>query len=207
MANLICEMNDVMNGHYTIPETKDQVANLLFMLEGEDILDQLVNKEYSEGIIQRRFGNINTKEIIFAVESMKNYIQTEMDTSIRVTHISNLDSSAIRQISNFHVERTSAAVMFDAKKRIPSINPDKNEIKEKISQLVLEKNFPLTGDYQKALKERLFNFFLEEADIEIDSEKLITRVVSILVAQVKSGAVSEDNVADLLRTNIAPKYW
>jgi predicted RND superfamily exporter protein len=207
MANLICEMNDVMNGHYTIPETKEQVANLLFMLEGEDILDQLVNKEYTEGVIQGRFGNIKTKEIIFAVESMKNYIQTEMDTSISIVHISELNSSSFREILDFHVGRISTAVIYDAIKRLPSVEIEKSMIEEKINQLALEKNFQLTEDNQQALKDRLFNFFQEEADIEIDSESIIFDVTAKIVEEVKNGTVSENQIANLLRSNVPSKYW
>jgi len=109
LADLVCEMNDVMNGHYTIPETEEQVANLLFMLEGEDILDQLVKKDYSEGVIQARFGNLNTQRIVEAVDTMNHYIQSEMDMRIRVTRLSELDQDLRQQALDFQIERITAA--------------------------------------------------------------------------------------------------
>jgi len=44
ITDLICEMNWVMNGHYTIPDTREGVVNLWFFLDGNEVLDQLVTK-------------------------------------------------------------------------------------------------------------------------------------------------------------------
>jgi uncharacterized protein len=46
ITDLVCRMNEVMNGRSTIPETREELANLLFMLEGEEVLEQLVKKDY-----------------------------------------------------------------------------------------------------------------------------------------------------------------
>jgi predicted RND superfamily exporter protein len=50
IADLICEMNYVMNDHYSIPETRKGVENLWFFLEGNEILPQLINSENNEGL-------------------------------------------------------------------------------------------------------------------------------------------------------------
>ncbi len=42
LADLIVRMNEIMTGHKTIPETGVQVANLLFLLEGDETMNQLV---------------------------------------------------------------------------------------------------------------------------------------------------------------------
>ena len=207
IADLICEMNDVMNGHYTIPETKEQVANLLFMLEGEDIIDQLVNKDYSEGIIQARFGNMNTKLIVNTVEAIDNYIQTEMDSSLIAIPISKIKQDIFPKFQNYQIERIGTAIVYDAKNRMPAVNLQKSQIKDKVKQFASEKNYPLTEDSQILLKERLYNFFLEEADIEIDSDKIIANVVSHIAALVKDRNVSVGDIARLLKSNIPPKYW
>jgi len=137
LADLICNMNEVMNGHYTIPETKEQVANLLFMLEGEDIIE----------------------------------------------------------------------LSLDAKKRLPSAQIDQSGIEERINILAANMNFPLSNEYQNALKDRLRMFFEEEADIEIDSEKIIARLVNLIADKAKKGMISEDGVATLLRKNVPFRYW
>lgn len=207
IADLICEMNDVMNGHYTIPETKEQVANLLFMLEGEDIIDQLVNKDYSEGIIQARFGNMNTKLIVNTVEAIDNYIQTEMDTSLIAIPVSKIKPDVFPKFQNYQIERIGTAIIYDAKNRMPAVNLQKSQIKDKVKQFASEKNYPLTEDSQILLKERLYNFFLEEADIEIDSDKIIANVVSHVAAFAKDRNVAVGDIARLLKSNIPPKYW
>ena len=50
-ADLIMSVNEAAFGEKMIPETEEQVENLSFMLEGRPILSQLVNSDYTEGII------------------------------------------------------------------------------------------------------------------------------------------------------------
>ncbi|MCK4448365.1 MAG: MMPL family transporter, partial [Candidatus Marinimicrobia bacterium] len=45
IADLICEMNYVMNDRYCIPDTREEVANLWFFFEGNEILPQLINSQ------------------------------------------------------------------------------------------------------------------------------------------------------------------
>ena len=48
---LIAQENWLMNGVYAIPETKDGVANLWFMLEGHDILKTFVTDDRKKGLV------------------------------------------------------------------------------------------------------------------------------------------------------------
>ncbi len=59
IADLICEMNDLINGTYTVPPTKEGVSNLWVMIEGQDILDLMITKDRKEALIQ---GNLATEE-------------------------------------------------------------------------------------------------------------------------------------------------
>ena len=118
IADLICNMNEVMNGHYTIPETKEQVANLLFMIEGEDIIEQLVNKDYSEGIVQASFGSMDTKLMTNTVVAIDNYLNTELDSNITIAKISELNPKQLKKIRNSQIKRISAELSFDRSKSV-----------------------------------------------------------------------------------------
>jgi len=50
VVDLICEMNDAMNNRYRIPDTRDKIANLWFFIEGNEILNQMINHDRTEGI-------------------------------------------------------------------------------------------------------------------------------------------------------------
>jgi len=207
LADLICNMNEVMNGHYTIPETKEQVANLLFMLEGEDIIDQMVNKDYSEGIVQARFGSLDTKLMSEAVDAIDHYLESEMDSVITVVRTSQMTPDNLQKIKSFQIKRAGQELSLDAKKRLPSAQIDQSGIEERINVLAANMNFPLSNEYQNALRDRLRMFFEEEADIEIDSEKIIARLVNLIADKAKKGMISEDGVATLLKKNVPFRYW
>ena len=50
------EMNDIMDGGKTIPDDPGRVANLMFLIEGQDMVTQLLNGDKSEGQIQAMTG-------------------------------------------------------------------------------------------------------------------------------------------------------
>ena len=81
VADLIEEMNDVMGEGKVIPDSKYKVSNLWFLLEGEEIMSQLVNSDKTEAVIQATIGNVNTGMIRELVENVDNYIE-KTDTSI-----------------------------------------------------------------------------------------------------------------------------
>ncbi|NOZ04273.1 MAG: MMPL family transporter [FCB group bacterium] len=207
IADLICNMNEVMNGHYTIPETRDQVANLLFMLEGEDIIEQLVNKDYSEGIVQASFGSMDTKLMTNTVIAIDNYLNTELDSNITIAKISELKPEQLRKIRDYQVKRISAELSFDARKRESSARIDRNKIERALKTLTADMAFPLTDQYESALKERLRNFFFEEADVEIESADIINNLVELITTKARNAVIPEPQIARLLRKNIPPRYW
>jgi predicted RND superfamily exporter protein len=206
IADLICNMNEVMNGHYTIPETREQVANLLFMLEGEDIIDQLVNKDYTEGIIQARFGNQNTKLMSNTVTAIDNYLSTNLDTSLAVVQMSELSNETIGAVRAFQIKRISEEIYFDAQKRVPNEQVNIANFEKQLNNLCNDK-YPLAHANVNKLKEKLINFFVEEADVEISSDKVISTVTDKIIKIAVDNKVTEKNVENLLRKNVPYKYW
>ncbi len=74
VADLIEEMNDVMGEGKKIPDEEAKIQQLWFLLEGQDIMEQLVSYDLNEGLIQ---GNISTtdNEILTAFcDDLEKYI-------------------------------------------------------------------------------------------------------------------------------------
>jgi predicted RND superfamily exporter protein len=72
VVELIEAMNDAMVDELAIPESEAQVANLWFLLEGEESLYQLVNETADEAVIQATMESINTgvmSELIQVINS------------------------------------------------------------------------------------------------------------------------------------------
>ena len=75
VVELIEEMSDVMDEGKVIPDSKDKVSNLWFLLEGEEIMSQLVNSDKTEAVIQATIVNVNTNRIRELVADIESYIK------------------------------------------------------------------------------------------------------------------------------------
>lgn len=102
VADLIEEMSDVMGEGKKIPDSKDKVSNLWFLLEGEEIMNQLVNPDKSEAVIQATIVNVNTARIRRLVENIEEYIKKANNSNVIFTQTGmpsiyqNLDDSIMR---------------------------------------------------------------------------------------------------------------
>lgn len=83
VADLIEEMNDVMGEGKIIPDSRDKINNLWFLIEGEEVMSQLVNPDKTETIIQATMANVdNPAQIRELDKNIKEYINKKTDASI-----------------------------------------------------------------------------------------------------------------------------
>jgi len=76
VADLIEEMSYVIGEGRKIPDTRAKVTNLWFLLEGEEIMAQLVNSEYTEAVIQATLGSgLKIHKVKRLVEALDGYIK------------------------------------------------------------------------------------------------------------------------------------
>lgn len=75
VADLIEEMNDVMGEGKKIPDEKNKIEQLWFLLDGQDIMSQLVTDELDEGIIQSKFTSAYSEDAEKFVLYMNEYIK------------------------------------------------------------------------------------------------------------------------------------
>lgn len=81
VADFIEQMNDCMGEGKKIPDSRDKVSNLWFLLEGEDLIKQLVNDDKTEGIIQASMVNVDTKRYHEIDKALDDYISSVKDKS------------------------------------------------------------------------------------------------------------------------------
>ena len=74
VVELIEEMNWVITDNREIPETSAEVGNLWFLLEGEESLSQMVNRNATEGLIMGNVVSINSAIIERIVKAVDQYI-------------------------------------------------------------------------------------------------------------------------------------
>jgi len=74
IADLVEEMNDVMGEGKKIPDEKAKIENLWFLLDGQDIMPQLVSDELDKAIIQSKFASTDSKVLTEFVNYMDNFV-------------------------------------------------------------------------------------------------------------------------------------
>jgi predicted RND superfamily exporter protein len=74
LTDLITEMNHVMGEGWTIPEQRDKIANLWFLLEGQETLDQLVNSGKTEGVIQATVKGVYNEQSEGLIRRIEKYM-------------------------------------------------------------------------------------------------------------------------------------
>jgi hydrophobe/amphiphile efflux-3 (HAE3) family protein len=84
VADLVEQMNDVMGEGNTIPDNKAKIGQLWFLLDGQDIMSQLVSDDLDKGIIQSKFASIETEKIDAFTLKMNQYIQENSTDSCKI---------------------------------------------------------------------------------------------------------------------------
>jgi hypothetical protein len=75
VADLIEQMNDAMGEGEEIPDDKAKIEQLWFLLDGQEVMPQLVNDDLTKGIIQSKFASVDSKELEEFTAKMKRFIE------------------------------------------------------------------------------------------------------------------------------------
>ena len=73
IADLIEEMNDVMGEGSIIPDERAKIEQLWFLLDGQEILDQMVNYEMDEALITGTFSTMDSRSQKEFMQKMRQY--------------------------------------------------------------------------------------------------------------------------------------
>ncbi|HFE64875.1 MAG TPA: RND family transporter [Caldithrix sp.] len=197
VADLICEMNKVMNNHYTIPDTRQGVANLWFFIEGESVMEQLVNADAGEGIIQANLGTVKTKEILQVVETLNDYHDTQLDTTLIA--VQNADHS-LPEIQNYLSGEISTTILLDAQKYHKNISIDRAALEQKITAAQNIDSVVFDPELLAGIENHLNDFFREESEIIIEDNFKIARISRDVSRQLKTGRVpSEERLSQIIK--------
>lgn len=75
VADLIEQMNDAMGEGEKIPDDKAKIEQLWFLLDGQEVMPQLVNDDLTKGIIQSKFASVDSQEIEEFIAKMNRFIE------------------------------------------------------------------------------------------------------------------------------------
>jgi predicted RND superfamily exporter protein len=200
VADLICEMNKVMNRHYTIPDRREGVTNLWFFIEGESVMKQLVNAENNEGIVQANLGTVKTQEIQKVVDTINDYVNNRLDKNLIAVQNVDVNQPGIQE---YLTDEIASSILLDTHKRDEDADVNKKELKNKILAIQKIKTVQFDDNAMATIGEQLDDFFLDESEIIIEDE---TRAVSIrrdIVKQLESGVLtSQASLLQILKRRL-----
>lgn len=178
IASLITEENYVMNDVREIPLDRESVANLLFMLEGQDMLNQMVDHKYTEGIVQARFSRPETHYIVSTVDSIENFIEKDMVRDGTICRGEAIPDSLKSTVDSILISRVAQEIKWDIQYRT-GVNVPTSTI---VKILRVSPNQQLTQNDLDKLRKNLFEYFYNEFDIELreDAAKSISNEITIL---------------------------
>lgn len=222
IANLICEMNRVMNGHYTIPQTKEGVANLWFFIEGNDVLEQLINSEATEGLIQAKLGTVDTKKVFILVKEIEDYLENNLRKNLVKIRISLASGKLLEDLREERTNQILSKIKWDIKKRKIKSTVHDNELRKIITTSISEEQAQWDKEYTTGqgkfdrdsisvrnietkinIETRIRNYFHgDEADIQIKTEGIINNIIFDIIWNLKTKHPCEKDIITILEKNI-----
>jgi len=198
IASLISEMNNVMNGHYSVPETREGVANLWFFIEGEQIISQMVNQDSTEALIQARLATQDTQEILMLVKKLDEYL-SRINKDIYAVSLSDLNADETKKAKSWLYESISESIYYDAVSRVKEIGRD--NIKSLVIKAIENENFAIGEDEIDSFGNELVEFFKTESQLVLPSDNSISMMANTLMDSLKKGRISESDILEILRKN------
>jgi predicted RND superfamily exporter protein len=215
IADLICEMNWVVNGRHTIPETREGVANLWFFIEGNEILNQLITDDAMEALIQAKLGTVNTKQVIALVNQVEGYINKELRTDLVKLRISLASSKLAAALAKDRTERILSNIDWDIRKRGLVWTAHNSELREMLFTAAYPNSGGFEDDLIDAIEKKVGDYLrAENVDIQVESEKVITAIIADIgdslrlsksgerIGGAKTPEWGEENIVDILKKNI-----
>lgn len=182
MAALISEMNEVMNDRYVVPESGDGVANLWFLIEGEEIVEQLVKEDETEGLIQARLDTWDTGVLSKAVDEVNQFIEA-LPEKIVVVDLNKLSSDVREILFGIRSQRISDNLVREiVRKQLPLD-------REMVNTIVRTSLFrvALKEKDKRIVEQKMKNYLLsDEAEIATVSEESAARIARRIMAEIEN---------------------
>jgi predicted RND superfamily exporter protein len=77
VADLIEQLNEVMGLGKKIPSNAQKIRQLWFLLDGQDVMTQLVSHDLTKAVIQARFSSGNSSDMHAFVDAMNHYLKDQ----------------------------------------------------------------------------------------------------------------------------------
>ncbi|NIM57733.1 MAG: hypothetical protein GTO16_02165, partial [Candidatus Aminicenantes bacterium] len=200
IASIISEMNDVMNDRYAVPETKEGVANLLFFIEGEDMIEQLVTSDYNEALIQGKLATMETTHLVHAVDKIDEFVE-DFPKNLAVFDLREVPLHKKESFLKVKQRSIAANILWNLKARGYDID-DSRRIEKLVSEALFQEKIGET--YFDVLEDKIVAYLLsEESEIMMTSERKARTIARKLTEKLKKdGSLSPEKISFIIRSEI-----
>jgi predicted RND superfamily exporter protein len=114
VADLIAEINYAMSGVKEIPDERDKIEQLWFLLEGNETMQRFVTEDLKEGIILSKFKSPDNRAKKIFAGYMNKFIKENStdECQIRITGMPFIDITMDRSLLNSQLVSISIAIIF-----------------------------------------------------------------------------------------------
>ena len=109
---LIAEENWLLNGVYTIPETREGIANLWFLLEGQEILKTFVTSDRQKGLVNSIVKEASTGKMRHLAGRLEKFMQQDVSDTIVTIDPERLSVQARQILDTLRVHRAATQLSW-----------------------------------------------------------------------------------------------
>ena len=184
VADLVEELNEKMNGRYSLPETDGQVANLWFFLEGRDELRQLISDDFTEGLVFSRTSATRTEKHWALRRAISNFLSQEMQQKFKAVSLDGLSPEVAAELRKKEAYYLLEELEWLLSRYAPGQQMPRAEVQKRLENIL--DSWPAVSDQEvvaewrseleKYIRPESFDFALSESD----ARKLIAQLTDAL---------------------------
>lgn len=184
VADLLEELNEKMNGRFSLPETDGQVSNLWFFLEGRDELRQLISDDFKEGLVFSRTSAVRTEKHWLLRRTIEQFLKKEMPKKFVAVSLAGLGPEVSAELRKKEAELIIEEMQWVVRRYAPGQQIPAGEIRSRLNKIL--ENWPSVSDtevianwrseVENYLKPDSFDFAITESQ----SKKLLAGLVELL---------------------------
>jgi len=201
IADLIQEMNFVLNGRFHIPENDRGVGNLWFFIEGRDELSQLITEDLKETLVFSKASTSATKFMQAIQARVEEFLDKEFSQDLSEFNLANLSEVERNKLR----KEEAAYVLEEISWMIHSYgegNFDIGKSKEGLFGLIDEMPHPADDDLKGRIEQEFRSYvFSEYFDFEV-SERIKEKLFASLMESVSKGHSSQEDFEAILSKSI-----
>jgi len=208
IADLICEMNYVMNDRYCIPDTREGVANLWFFLEGNEVLPQLINSQNNEGLIQAKLGTVDTKRVRNITDNIDEYLTENIDPQMVSVNFTEAEFDELKDLNQYIVKDILDNISYDGAHYDLAIK-NMEDLRKVLQKYISQDSSINWKELTPNIFDKLTDYFNdEESDLIIESATVREKTVASIVAYIKQNQKwGEKDIVSLLKKTVPFSYY